>query len=159
MSDTGETTAPVQDLNIISEIKDPIGPAGERFFAAEAIKATNEANPNTFQAREAVRQQDRFNTFIADQKDAASILQAKTALSEAGSVTAPKVSETMQHNADALRRMQTENPAQWQKVQAEIAAAQATHKPEAPAIVIKPSLRDRVLNFFGFGKKQEAVRQ
>jgi hypothetical protein len=159
MSDTGETTAPVQDINKIPADSGPIGPAGESFFVAEAIKATNVANPNTFQAREADRQESSFNTFIADQKDAASILQAKTALSEAGSVTAPKVSDTMHQNADALRRMQSESPAQWQAVQAEIAAAQATHKPEAPAIVIKPSLRDRVLNFFGFGKKQEAVRQ
>ena len=54
---------------------------------------------------------------------------------------------------------EVENPPQWQAVQAELAQQSPLQAPEAPTIMIKPSLRDRILTFLGFGKKQEPVRQ
>jgi len=162
MSDTVEenTLIGTEDANKIPLDKGPIGKAGESFFAAEAIKAG--AQGDAMKTANLQRDEASFNTFMADQKDAVDLQAAKTVLASATNgvqPAAPRVSESMQQNAEALRRMQTENPAQWQAVQAEINAAKASPSLESPTIVIKPSLRDRVLAFFGFGKKQEPVRQ
>lgn len=154
------TYTPAQEENKIPPVKDPIGRAGESFFAAEAIKAGAQGDP--VKMAELQGNEAQFNAFMADQKDAVDLQEAKVAL-EAAATThespAIRVSETMQQNAAALERMKAENPAQWQAVQAEIATAKATPSLETPTIMIKPSLRDRILSFLGFGKKQEQVRQ
>lgn len=149
-----------EEANKIQPDKGPMGRAGESFFAAEAIKAGAEGDPIKTAALQ--NQEAGFNAFMADQKDAVKMQEAHQQLESATLTSEPaerRVSSTMQENAAVLERMRVENPPQWQAVQAELAAAKSSPSPEAPTIMIKPSLRDRILTFLGFGKKQEPVRQ
>lgn len=174
MSDLGEATTPVQtdeDENKVIAPPDTVpARAGESFFQAQAqeagalgdFKRTGDATK-----LDAIRDADHYHAvFMEDQKAAAGENLARQMVRDAAESSTPKVSGTMQDNATELRRIQTENPDQWKAVQAEIATAQATPRPDAPTITLQPSWLDRriagaqnLLARLGFGKKQEPLRQ
>ena len=142
---TGQASNPAMDR----------GPRGEDAFANQAWAATHPA--------EAAKEDQQFTAFLEQERAKTGVTAAREVINQQS--IEPRVSRSMEKNAYIVDTMMAD-PAKRAQIEREMAMArgQATSTTTGPILDMTPPttwgrMKDTIATFFGFGKKQEPIRE